>query len=326
MLRHEQSQPGSHIALGKRRALFPWAFILLFSAFYPASSSAQAEEQEEVVRVQTNLATVTVYATDKRGRRIAGLQQTDFLLYDGDKPLSIEHFATGTERVSLCFLLDASGSARDIIQHERETALALFSRFGRGSRLAVIRFGTKAQIQTPFTEDIKLARSAFLTAPLSGGRTAIFDGALAGLQEFAKSGNRPGERRIAVLISDGLDTASRARAAEVIAEANRLGVSFYILHLPLYEPGDGRLRPRAPSKGFKELAEKSGGLYFRIGTAQESLNPRVEYDLRPIFQALADDLAAQYILGSYPPDGRRPNFKVELIPAKRGSLRVQLLP
>lgn len=279
-----------------------------------------------MVRVRTNLSTVTVFATDRRGRRIAGLRQTDFQLFDGVQPLVIEHFTSGTERVALCFLLDASGSVRDTIQHERETALALFSRFGRGSRLAVLRFGEKTQTLTPFTEDVAVARRAFLAPPLSKGHTAIFDGALAALRIFATSETRPAERRIAVLISDGLDTFSQVRSREVIAEANRLGVSFYVLHLPLYEPRDGRLQPRAPSKGFKDLAEKTGGLYFRVGTAQESLNPRVEYDLRPIFQALADDLAAQYILGCYPREGRRPNFKVELIPAKRASLRVQLLP
>jgi hypothetical protein len=122
-----------------------------------------------------------------------------------------------------------------------------------------------------------------------------------------------------------LDNASSFKPREVIAEAQKLGVAFYVLHFPLYSPNNGRLEARAPSKGFRDLAEKTGGLYFRIGTAADSLNPRAEYDLRPVFQALAHDLASQYILGAYPRDGRRPAFKVELIPAKRGSLRVQLL-
>jgi VWFA-related protein len=284
-----------------------------------------AQEAEEIVRVRTDLATVTVYAADRRGRRVAGLKQTDFLLYDGDKPLAIEHFATGTERVALCFLLDASGSVRDIMQHEREAALALFARFGRGSRLAVMRFGANLQTLAPFTDDVNLLRRAVLAPPASTGRTALFDGATAALKAFAANA-RPAERRIAILISDGLDNASRSRARDVAVEANKLGVSFYVLHWPLYEPRDGRLQPRAPSKGFKELAEQTGGRYFRLGSAQDALNPRAEYDLRPVFQALADDLAAQYILGHYPRDGRRPAFKVELIPSRRGSLRVNLLP
>jgi hypothetical protein len=129
-----------------------------------------------------------------------------------------------------------------------------------------------------------------------------------------------------VLISDGLDNASRQRAADVIKEAERWGIAFYVLHLPLYEPRDGTLQPRAPAKGFKDLATRTGGQYFRIGTAQESLNPRAEYDLRPVFQALADDLAGQYLLGCYPRHAQRPQLKVELIPAQRAKLRVQLLP
>jgi hypothetical protein len=148
---------------------------------------------------------------------------------------------------------------------------------------------------------------------------------LAALREFARNETRPAERRIVILISDGLDNASRAKAGEVIAEAQKAGVSFYVLHLPLYTPDNGRLVARSPTKGFKDLAEKTGGRYFRVGTAQDALNPRVEYNLRPVFQSLADDLASQYILGSYPRDGRRPDFKVELIPAKRGSFRVHII-
>jgi hypothetical protein len=83
-----------------------------------------------------------------------------------------------------------------------------------------------------------------------------------------------------VLISDGLDTRSRTSADSVIEAALEQHVSFYVIHFPLFEPRDGRLEVRRPSKGFKELAEKTGGKYFLVGDAKSALAPKPT-DLTP---------------------------------------------
>ena len=70
-----------------------------------------------------------------------------------------------------------------------------------------------------------------------------------------------------------------------------------MIHVPLYAPLDGRLAARRPSKGFRDLADKTGGQYFVVGDARSSLDPRAEHDLSPIFRAIAEDLQSQYVLG-----------------------------
>jgi VWFA-related protein len=149
----------------------------------------------------------------------------------------------------------------------------------------------------PFTRDLRAARAAFRIAPLPDHRTAIFDAAHAAVSAFVSETADPAERRIVVLISDGLDTASAAPASSAIEAARAAGVSFYVIHVPLYAPLDGRLAARRPSKGFRELAEKTGGQFFVVGDARSSLDPRAEHDLSPIFRAIAEDLQSQYVLG-----------------------------
>jgi Ca-activated chloride channel family protein len=117
-----------------------------------------------------------------------------------------------------------------------------------------------------------------------------------------------GERRIVVLISDGLDNSSRTSADSVINSALKQRVSFYVIHLPLFEPRDGRLAVRPPSKGFRDLAEKTGGKYFLVGDKKSPLEPR-ENDLTPIFQAIEEDLKSQYLLGFYIAESSRDNRK-----------------
>jgi hypothetical protein len=81
-----------------------------------------------------------------------------------------------------------------------------------------------------------------------------------------------------------------------------------VIHLPLFEPRDGRLEVRRPSRGFRELAEKTGGKYFLVGDAKSALVPR-QNDLTPIFQAIEEDLKSQYLLGFYISESSRDNRK-----------------
>src|SRR5437762_2804689 len=85
-------------------------------------------------------------------------------------------------------------------------------------------------VAAPFTREAEAAHAAFsvqINLSALGDRTAIFDAGVVAIQAYASRGENSPERRIAILISDGLDTASRANAQTVIAAANRTDVSFY---------------------------------------------------------------------------------------------------
>jgi Ca-activated chloride channel family protein len=285
----------------RRQILFAAAFFLqLLLPNFPCRAQEPTptpSEDEEVVSVRTDLVVVPVFVTDGRGRRVPGLTRSDFQVLDNGRPVETSYFAAGAETVALLFLLDASGSTRETITQQRETALALFSHFGARSRVAVMQFRERAELTQDFTRDLRAARKAFQIDSLPDRRTAIFDAARDAVRAFAAAGRAAAERRIVVIVSDGLDTASTAAPASVVAEANAAGVSFYAVHLPLYAPSGGRLRARKPSKGFRELAEKTGGQFFVVGDARSSLDPHAEHDLGPIFRAVAEDLQSQYVLG-----------------------------
>lgn len=289
--------------LNLARILF--SILLLLLATSAVALAQEIESPDDVVRVRTDLVTVPAFVTDARSHRVAGLTLADFAARDNGRAVALSYFAVGTEHVALAFALDASGSIRQVIAQQRSTALSLFSHFGHNSRVAVLHFGEKPTLDVPFTTDAGQAQSAFVTYSPSNQHTAIFDAAAYAVRAFAATGSNPTERRILILISDGLDTASTIHASQVINDALALGVSIYVIHLPLYAPRDGRLAMRPATKGFRELAEKTGGRYFIVGDVKSALDPHAVPDLVPVFQAIEEDLRGQYVLGYYPDDVAR---------------------
>lgn len=282
----------------------------------PSVLAQDAEPDEEVVRVNTDLLLFPVRIRNKNSQTDIKLTERDLTLKDNDHVTTGLYFYPGADRVALVFALDQSGSFRDSISQQRDAALALFGRFGERSRVAIIRFSETPSMAAPFGRDAVAMREAFDFPAEPNRRTAIFNAAAAALNAFDGITRVRSERRIVILISDGLDNTSTTKPGSIIETAIEKRVSFYVIHLPLFEPRDGRLAIRSPAKGFRDLAEKTGGKYFLAGDARAALTLQKTLDLTSVFQAIEDDLKSQYLLGFYlgetANDGRKHRFSLSV--------------
>ncbi len=283
------------------------AIALAALACIPLQAQEPKADPDEVVKVNTDLFVIPIRVKDKRGSAASSLTEHDLTLKDPDHVTAGLTLYHGADRVALLFTLDQSGSLREAISRQRAAALALAGRFGDQSQIAVIRFADKPALVVPFAKDTAAAREAFSFPAQANQPTAIFDAAIAAARAFEGLPQIRSERRLIILISDGLDNASTITSISVIQAALANHVSFYVIHLPLFQPRDGRLAVRPPAKGFRELAEKTGGQYFLAGSASSALAPEANktIDLTPIFRAIEEDLRSQYLLGFYAGDGTR---------------------
>ena len=284
--------------------------------FVPAYAQEPAADEDEVVRVNTDLLLFPIRIRNKRGIAGAELTERELTLKDKDRVTTGLYFHPGGDRLAVVFALDQSGSLRDIISQQRDAALALFGRFSERSKVAVIRFSERPTIAAAFGRDSEALRNAFNLRASPNSHTAIFNAAGAAVDAFDGLPRIRSERRIVILISDGLDNASTIKPEPIIKAAVKDRVSFYVIHLPLFEARDQRLRVRPPSKGFRELAEKTGGKYFLVGDPKSALELQRSADLSPVFKAIEDDLKSQYLLGFYlgetANDGRKHRFSLSL--------------
>ena len=82
-----------------------------------------------------------------------------------------------------------------------------------------------------------------------GGATAYIDAASTAVEKLA---TRSAERRIAVLMTDGLDNSSGKTIPQVITEANKAAVTFYTITIGAYTDTD-----------LEHLAKATGGIYMK---------------------------------------------------------------
>jgi Ca-activated chloride channel family protein len=303
--------------------------ILLFSGFSLVSLSQNGPpaQEVEVVRVRTDLITVPVQVLDAKSKSKSGFSEKDFSLLVDGVPTKIDYFSNGVERLALMFLLDQSGSVRDIISRQHTAALDIFRHFSTRAEVAVVRFDEQAYLTAPFSYDGTNAEAAFAFSAAPNHHTAIFDSVEASLGFFDKRRRDPVERRILVVISDGLDTGSRTSWTQVVAHAQESGATICAIQIGLFTPVDGDLKMRRATKGFREMAERTGGSLLLIGDRTSALVPSVNLNLAGLFAEIERDLQNQVIMGFYPPDSLRDGAKhritVKLIGDSSKKLRIK---
>ena len=234
--RHHDNRHSQHSALrpffrlADRLLLRLTVLLPLLACFFIAANFAvvlaqQTDDDEDVIRVNTDLLLFPVRIRDKKGLAVAGLTEQDLSLKDQNQVTTGLYFTPGADRVALMFALDQSGSLRQIIAQQQEAALALFSRFGERSSVAILRFSEKASLISPFTRDLT-QHVQLLDSTLRQWTNQDLNAAAKAVATFDDLPRVRAERRIVVLISDGLDTRSRTSADYVINAALERRVSF----------------------------------------------------------------------------------------------------
>lgn len=111
-------------------------------------------EEEEVLRVKTTLVVCDVLVTDKQGRAVEGLKQTDFLVREDDQPQQIETFALGDNTAiarSIVLIIDYSGSQFPFIKTSIAAAKTLIDKLNPNDRMAIVT--DDVELIADFTRD-----------------------------------------------------------------------------------------------------------------------------------------------------------------------------
>jgi len=266
--------------------------VLFLLAVLCLGAVVVAAQDDDVVRVNTDLVVLNVSVTDKTGQYVKGLKLSDFKVYEDGvevQPNTIAGFSLQESPYAAVVLLDSSGSMEARFSLARSAAIRFLDGLRPEDVAAVYRFDSKVERVQEFSGGRDLAPTAY--AIRAKGMTTLNDAIVEASKTLAE---RAEQRKAIVILSDGMDTFSKASSEKAVESALAVGASIYAVDMSSLEvAGTSRRQSAASLKGF---AEKTGGRFIETPGGPA---------LRDAFTGIANELGQQYTISYRPVNTKR---------------------
>jgi len=267
-------------------------FRFLLATLLLATSAQSTQQDDDVVRVNTDLVVLNLTVTDKSGQYVKGLRVSDFKVYEDGKEVDaklIASFSLQESPYASVVLLDSSGSMEARLSLARSAAIRFLDGLRDEDVAAVYRFDSKVERVQEFSGGRDLAPIAF--GIRARGMTTLNDAIVEASKVLV---GRPEKRKAIVVLSDGMDTFSKASSNKAVESALAVGAGIYAVDMSSLEIGGTSSRQSAMSlKGF---AEKTGGRFISTPGGPA---------LRDAFSSIAEELGHQYTIAYRPENHAR---------------------
>ncbi len=289
----------------------------------PTPTVSPKPTDDEVIRVNTDLVTLTATVTDKNGRYRADLKQSDFTVFEDGAKQELAYFNTGDRvPISLGIIFDTSGSMEDKIEGVQDAVEHFVKNVSPNDEIFLIQFSDDAELVQDFTADKKrILRAVESLEPR--GSTALFDAIGLGLQKVKQGKHK---KRALLLLTDGNDTASSMNFQTVLSLAKKSEVTIYGLGIGHGAKGsshtglDFQIQYTVDMRSLRSLADATGGNAYYLENAHEGGRDRVD----EAAEEVAAELKQQYTLGYYPTNQKKDGgFRQIVVEVKDKSLRVR---
>ena len=274
----------------------PRRFALVVLAALVAGAAVEIDAQRAAFKSGVDMVPLTVTVTDGRGQYVSNLAGTDFTVFEDGVQQQLSFFASEQVALDLALVLDVSGSMNVNMPLVKKAARGLVASLRPGDRATIAAVRNAVGIPQGLTTDHALVEAAIQGLTASGD-TALYDGLYVVLKELARArvGTTEIRKQTLVVLSDGLDTASRLSFDDVKDLAGRVGVNIYVIAIPASTRPTKRnlLSGRFLQAEFamKSLARESGG---------RSFFPQTVHELPNVYSEIGNELANQYELGYLP--------------------------
>ena len=303
------------------------------------SDDVTLQDDDEVVRVDTNLTNILFTAVDKQKRFITTLRREDIRILEDGQPQEIFTFQQQADLpLSLAIVIDTSVSEEMTLPTEKEAATAFVDAVIRPSKdeAAVLTFTGETTLELGLTGSIPRIRRALNrvefvapsgyigggatvgigTPPISdtqqniAGSTAVWDAVWVTADEVL-SETSDKTRRAIILLTDGVDSSSQKKMDEAVEQAIKRDVLIYSIGI-----GDD-YRGGINKDSLRKVSERTGGRAFF---------PEDDADLRAAFAQIQRELREQYLIAYSPTNKNRDGtFRRVLIEVTNPELRKQNL-
>ncbi len=196
----------------------------LFALTAEKDQKDQDEFQIENIQVHMELEHIQVsfLVRDSEGNFIRDLSMEDFVILENGQPQNIAVLKEQEVPISAVVMLDTSWSIENYLDDALGTALDFFGGLQQ-EQAAFVSFSGTQRVILDWKEKPASVSSYFADLK-TNGQTALYDSVIWVTQNVLKE--RSGKKLI-ILITDGIDTMSKANFEDMISEARQEGITIY---------------------------------------------------------------------------------------------------
>ncbi len=247
------------------------------------------------IDLKVEVALQQLYVTVTRDEQpVSDLERDAFRIFDSGVEQRLVTFARGDIPMTIVLLLDASESMTGSrLQAALRAAHEFLHRLQPLDEAMALVFSDRPLQMTRFSSGDSVSGALAAIAPESGGGTALNDHLYAALRLLDARQGRP----VVLLLSDGADTLSLLRIADILWKSRRSDAVLYRIRPT--EAGEpiafatswrGFQENRSEIEGLAQIIRESGGGVRSVPSAH----------LEVAIGAVLDELRQQYVLGYYP--------------------------
>lgn len=283
----------------------------------PAESRRpKSDDDPDTIRVETDLIVVPTQVTDRSGRTIVDLKRGEFKVFENGVEQELAYFASEEQPFTVALLLDMSYSSVFKIGEIQAAALAFIEQLKPDDKVMIVAFDEKVRVLCKPTTDRYALRLA-VEATRIGSGTSLYSAIGDVLRDHLSAVKG---RKAVVLLSDGVDTTSKALDPETLLRAiSETDVIFYPIRYDTFDDvqktrqnqaevryddddrpytvvkprikGEREEDYRVAEKFLADISSQTGGRTFRVSSTN---------NLADAFRSISDELRKVYSLGYYP--------------------------
>ncbi|SPE45478.1 von Willebrand factor, type A (fragment) [Candidatus Sulfotelmatobacter sp. SbA7] len=242
-------------------------------------------EENGIFVFKKDVEEVAVHATvvDDRNHMVMNLPKTAFTVLENGHPQTMTSFRQEDIPVSMCIVIDNSGSMREKRDQVNKAALNLVRASNPQDEVCVVNFNDEYYLDQPFTSKLLLLKEALEKVEARGG-TALYDAIVATSNEMKAHARL--QKKVLFVVTDGEDNASRESLEETVRNLQQEnGPTVYAIGLL------GEERARRARRALETVAQATGGIAFL---------PKTLAEVDEISSAVAHDIRSQYTIGYKP--------------------------
>lgn len=199
--------------------------LLLAIALMSAFSIYTPAQDDETIRVETNLVTLNIAVTDRRGNYVKGLQKKDFQIFDNNISQNIDEFSAAEAPVSFGIVYDMHPTTGERSENVLESLRKFTKELPQKDNFFVTVFNERGSLTTDFVPtNEQIETSLADTKPATPN--SLYDAIFAASNKIRE---RKNSKQVLLVLTDGEDHSSHHSLKELRLHLRSVNLPIYTI-------------------------------------------------------------------------------------------------